>query len=61
MMENLNHVFYLALKFGILSPDRFFQRFVSYLLGSESLLKDNIFYLCLFREQERLRSLKEIN
>ncbi len=61
MMENLNHIFYLALKFGILSPDRFFQRFIDYVLGSESLLKDNIFYLSLFRDKDRLRSLKEIN
>ncbi|MDY7003528.1 MAG: hypothetical protein SWX82_06035 [Cyanobacteriota bacterium] len=61
MMENLNHIFYLALKFGILSPDRFFQRFIDYVLGSEYLLKDNIFYLSLFRDKDRLRSLKEIN
>ena len=61
MMKNLNHVFYLALKFGILSSDRFFQRFIDYILGSESLLKDNIFYLSLFRDKDRLRSLKEIN
>lgn len=61
MMESLNHVFYLALKFGILSPDRFFQRFIDYVLGSEYLLKDNIFYLSLFRDKDRLRSLKEIN
>ncbi|NEP83086.1 MAG: hypothetical protein F6K39_36070 [Okeania sp. SIO3B3] len=61
MMENLNHIFYLALKFGILSADRFFQRFIDYVLGSEYLLKDNIFYLSLFRDKDRLRSLKEIN
>ncbi|NEQ73052.1 MAG: hypothetical protein F6K23_08165 [Okeania sp. SIO2C9] len=61
MMKNLNHIFYLALKFGILSADRFFQRFIDYVLGSEYLLKDNIFYLSLFRDKDRLRSLKEIN
>lgn len=61
MMENLNHIFYLALKFGILSPDKFFQRFINYVLGSEYPLKDNIFYLSLFRDKDRLRSLKEIN
>ncbi|MGK7919657.1 MAG: hypothetical protein AB4080_06575 [Trichodesmium sp.] len=61
MMKNLNHIFYLALKFGILSSDNFFQRFIDYVLGSESLLKDNIFYLSLFRDKDRLRSFKEIN
>ncbi|MEB3339657.1 MAG: hypothetical protein VKJ25_02555 [Okeania sp.] len=61
MIKNLNHVFYLALKFGIISSERFFQRFIDYVLGSESLLKDNIFYISLFRDQDRLRSLKEIN
>lgn len=61
MMRSFNHIFYLALKFGILSPDQFFQRFIDYVLGSESLLKDNIFYLSLFVVQDRLRSIKEIN
>ncbi|MGD1805199.1 hypothetical protein ACP6PL_07120 [Dapis sp. BLCC M126] len=61
MMKNLNHVFYLALKFGILSSERFFQRFIDYVLGSDSLLKDNIFYLSLFRDKDRLQSLKDIN
>ena len=61
MMKSLNHVFYLALKFGILSSDRFFQRFINYIFGPESLIKDNVFYLSLFRDNDRLRSLKEIN